>query len=162
MHCYFDSIRGGDVAVLYDASVYDSCLDGVLTRKVIRRSRRGGGGSKKKDGSDSTSEAATAAAATDKVDLFIRVGDEEVPYNPGFTLYLVCRGAGGGVPEYELQTRCTLVDFNFTQVRNSYCIQGLPGLLYPRFTTPKITQYIDKSKNILLCCSEEGNGDMCI
>ena len=78
-------IRGGDVAVFYDATYYDSCLEHVLTRKVT-----------KKDGK-----------------LFMRVRNEDVPFHESFQLYMICRGAQG-IPEYQLQTRCTVIDFNFT------------------------------------------------
>ena len=32
-------IRGGDILIFYDVVDYDSCLDSVLTRKVITRSK---------------------------------------------------------------------------------------------------------------------------
>ena len=63
------------MAVLYDFSNFDSCLEDVLNWKIIKR-------------------------GDDK--LFVKVRDEEVPYNPAFRLYLVCRGVdsngGSGLP----------------------------------------------------------------
>lgn len=80
-------IKGGDVAIYYDVFRYDSCLEHVLTGKTVKR------GDKK----------------------FMRIGAvEEVPCSEGFKLYMIARGAQG-VPEYELQTRCSIVNFNFTK-----------------------------------------------
>ena len=81
-------IRNGEVAIFYDVVSFDSCFDSVLTRKVVtgKHGKR-----------------------------FMRVRDEDVPYNDDFKLYMIYRGTSEEMmPEYELQTRCTIVDFNFT------------------------------------------------
>lgn len=44
---------------------------------------------------------------------FVKVSGEEVAVNPGFKLYMVCRGKQ--LPDFELQTRCSLIDFSFTR-----------------------------------------------
>ena len=32
-------IKGGDVAIFYDVSAYDSCLNSVLTKNVVKKSK---------------------------------------------------------------------------------------------------------------------------
>ena len=87
-------IRGGDVAIFYDVVSYDSCFDSVLTKKVITKNGK----------------------------RFMRVRDEDIPYSDEFKLYMIYRGTSEEMmPEYELQTRCTIVDFNFTkECMNNY------------------------------------------
>ena len=91
------SIINGDILILYDeACLYDSRLESLYKRRYIKNSTN--------ETTSSINEASEHIA--------IEIDNEVIPYSSQFRLYIISRSAS---PEHNLQTRCCLVNYNFTK-----------------------------------------------